>query len=75
MGHPGPGMHTAHPHAASADDAGQLTSAQLLRRHAQDLIESAERLLAQAEAELEMAYEMVSAGGEFARAAAGSGRP
>jgi hypothetical protein len=33
----------------------------MLRRHAQDLIETAERLLAQAEAELETAYAMVSA--------------
>jgi hypothetical protein len=39
----------------------EITSAQMLRRHAQDLIETAERLLAQAEAELETAYAMVSA--------------
>jgi hypothetical protein len=44
---------------ASGD--AEITSAQMLRRHAQDLIETAERLLAQAEAELETAYAMVSA--------------
>jgi hypothetical protein len=38
----------------------EINSAQMLRRHAQDLIETAERLLAQAEAELEAAYSMVS---------------
>jgi len=47
-----------------------VTSAQMLRRHAQDLIETAERLLAQAEAELETAYTMVSAAAGRSTAAA-----
>ena len=47
----------------------QISSAQMLRRHAQDLIETAERLLAQAEAELETAYAMVSAAAGRSRAA------
>jgi hypothetical protein len=47
--------------ADKASSEPEITSAQLLRRHAQDLIETAERLLAQAEAELETAYAMVSA--------------
>ena len=46
---------------SKASNDPEVTSAQLLRRHAQDLIETAERLLAQAEAELETAYAMVSA--------------
>jgi hypothetical protein len=48
------------PFEKASGDA-EISSAQMLRRHAQDLIETAERLLAQAEAELETAYAMVSA--------------
>jgi len=74
MGHSGREVHTSHVNLDRAEGPEHLTSAQLLRRHAQDLIESAERLLAQAEAELETAYEMVSPGGGFGPTAAENGR-
>ena len=73
MGHSGREVRASHVNTADAERPEHLTSAQLLRRHAQDLIESAERLLAQAEAELETAYEMVSPAG-FGRAATDNGR-
>lgn len=73
MGQSGSGVHTSHVNPIGAEELEHLTSAQLLRRHAQDLIESAERMLAQAEAELETAYAMVSTGGALGRAAAESG--
>ena len=60
MGHGGQPVGVIDPQLNDIVDREHLTSAQLLRRHAQDLIEAAERMLAQAEAELETAYAMVS---------------
>lgn len=73
MGQSGRGVRTSHVNPTGAEELEHLTSAQLLRRHAQDLIESAERMLAQAEAELETAYAMVSTSGAFGEATAESG--
>ena len=73
MGQPEWGAPAIH---ASSKDSGEdhhLTSAQLLRRHAQDLIETAERMLAQAEAELERASALVGGAG-FGQPASESGR-